>query len=151
LALDFSAAKLSGSLRQGEIRAFIPATRNLRIMTPDGVVATDSSQTVVFSVQVGTSGTRLSVEKGRIELRSGNNRRVLTAGETFSTACDSFAVPALPQNLSKGERAGIFAGIGAGIAILLVAITVGEHREMLNFGGCAIAPSGSNDNPGICH
>lgn len=139
LALDFSATSIAGSLRRGEVRSFIPAARTLSIVTPDGVVATDSSQSVVFSVQVETGGTRVSVETGRVELRSGNNRRVLAGGETFSTACDSFAVPSAQQNnLTKGERIGIFAGIGAGVGILLVAMTVGGHKEPLDFGGCAI-------------
>ncbi len=92
LALDFTAASIAGSLREGGLRASIPAARTLSITTPDGVVATDSSQAVVFTVQVKADGTRISVETGRVELRVGNNRRVLAAGERFSTDCDSLTV-----------------------------------------------------------
>jgi ferric-dicitrate binding protein FerR (iron transport regulator) len=138
LAIDFSRASISGSLRHGEMRAFIPAARGVSITTSDGVFATDSSQPVVFSVQVDTAGTRISVETGRGELRSGNNRRILAAGERFSTACDSWAVSPSQQNLSKNEKMGIIAGVGAGITLLLVAMTVGRHKDTPVFGGCVI-------------
>jgi ferric-dicitrate binding protein FerR (iron transport regulator) len=149
LALEFSADSISGSLRQGEIRSFIPAARTLSIITPDGVVATDSSQAAVFSVQVETGDTHISVETGRVELRAGKNRRVLGVGETFSTACDSWAGPTSQQNLSKGQKVGIFAGIGGGVAILLVAIIGRDHKEEENFGGCVIILS-PIDGGGTC-
>jgi ferric-dicitrate binding protein FerR (iron transport regulator) len=150
LALDFSAPSISGSLRRGELRSFIPVARTASIATPDGVIATDSSQPAVFSVQVEAGSTRVSVETGRIELRSGSNSRVLRAGETFSTACDSWGVPIPQQSLSKNEKLGILAGVGAGIALLLVAITVGKREEPPDFGGCVIILSPGAGN-GTCH
>jgi hypothetical protein len=150
LALDFSAASISGSLRRGEIRAFLPSARSLSIATPDGTVVTDSTQTTVFRVQVESNATRLSVDSGRVELRAGSDRRVLAAGETFSIARNSLVVPVPQQNLSKTGKVGIIAGIGAGIAILLIAIIGGDPRETDEFGGCVIVPSGSNDGRGMC-
>ncbi len=138
LALDFSAASISGSLQHGEVHAFIPADRSLSIVTPDGVVATDSCGAVVFRVQVAADGTRVSVDSGRVELQAGNNRRMLAAGEAFSTARNGLPKPVPGQGLSKNERLGIAAGIGGGVALLLVALLVGEPEEELNFGGCAI-------------
>lgn len=141
LALDFSAANISGSLRQGEVHAFIPADRTLSIVTPDGVVATDSGEAVVFRVKIAADGTRISVDSGRVELQAENNKRVLAAGETFSTARDTSPKPVPGQALSKNERIGIMAGIGGGVALLLVALLVGEPDEELNFGGCDITLS----------
>ena len=129
---------------------FLPSARSLSIMTPDGVIETDSSQTAAFSVQVEADATRISVDSGRVELRAGNNTRVLDSGETFSITRDSLAAPAPHQNLGKSEKVGIIAGIGAGIAILLIAIIGGDPRETDEFGGCVIVPSGSNDGPGMC-
>jgi hypothetical protein len=120
-------------------------------MTPDGVVATDSSRPVVLSVRVGVDGTRISVETGRIELRSGNNRRVLAAGETFSTLCDSWTVPIPQQNLNKSQKAGIIAGVGAGVAILLFAIIGRESNQQDNFGGCVIILSPIEGGPARCN
>jgi hypothetical protein len=151
LALDFCAASISGTLGQGELRAFIPAARTMSITTADGVVATDSTQAAVFSVRAEPNGTRISVETGRVELRSGNNRRVLAAGETFSTTRDSFAGLTPQQNLSHNQRLGIIAGIGTGIAILLTAITLGRSDETENFGGCAIVLSSIDGNPSGCN
>jgi ferric-dicitrate binding protein FerR (iron transport regulator) len=150
LALDFSATSISGWLRQGEIRVFLPSARALSIATPDGVVVTDSSQPAVFSVQLEADATRVSVDTGRVELRAGNNGRVLASGETFSIARDSLAVPAPPQNLGKSQKVGIIAGIGAGLAAILIAIIGEEPRETDEFGGCVIVPSGSNDGRGMC-
>jgi len=151
VVLDFSGAGISGSLRQGEIRAFIPATRPLSVMTPDGLIATDSSQSAVFSVQVEPAGTSIAVEIGRVELRAGNNRCALAAGETLWTSSDTLANTIPPQNLSNSGRVGIFAGIGVGVAaILLIALIGDEPREMDGFGGCVIVPSGMNDGPGMC-
>lgn len=147
LALEFTAASISGSLGQGEVHAFIPAARTMSITTADGVVATDSAQAAVFSVRAEANGTRISVETGRVELRSGNNRRVLAAGETFSTNHDSFAVLTPHQDLSHNQRLGIFAGIGTGLAILLTAITLGRSNETETFGGCIIVSS-IDGNPG---
>jgi hypothetical protein len=141
LALDFSAANISGSLRQGEVRAFIPADRTLSIVTPDGVVATDSCEAVVFRVLVAADGTRVSVDSGHVALQAGNERRVLAAGETLSTARSGLPKPVAGQGFSKNERLGIVAGIGGGVALLLVALLVGNPEPELNFGGCAIVPS----------
>jgi ferric-dicitrate binding protein FerR (iron transport regulator) len=149
-ALDFSATSVMGSLRHGEVRVFMPAARTLTIETPDGVIATDSSQTAVLSLEVKPGFTHISIETGRAELRVGKSRRVLAAGETFLTDCDGLAMPAPLPHIGTTGRVGIFAGIGVGLASLLTAITGRKPKEVLDFGGCVIAPSGSNDNPGMC-
>lgn len=148
LKVDFSADSISGSLREGRVRAFIPADRSLILETPDGEIVTDSCAPVLFSVQVQDKVSRISVETGRVELRSGNDRRTLGAGETFSISPGSLNASVVPQDLNKKEGLGIVAGFGASLAILLIAITGREKTE--EFGGCAIVPSGSNDGPGVC-
>jgi hypothetical protein len=149
LALDFSDAMISGSLRKGEVRAFIPAARAMTILTPGGVVATDSSQAAVVIVMVEAAGTRIFVESGRVELQTKDYQRSAIAGETLTIAGEGLGVPPLQQNLNRTEKIGIFAGIGAGLAIILVAI-LGREPTTENFGGCVIVPSGSNDGPGLC-
>jgi len=152
LALDFSVPRISISLRQGEVRAFIPAARTLSITTADGVLTSDSSQAVVFRVQVEAGFTHISVETGRVELRAGDSHRTVAAGETFFTDCDSGAAPEPQQNLNKGKRIGIIAGIGTGVAAILIAI-LGRNKEEPPdpvYGGCVVVPSGANDPPGTC-
>lgn len=150
LALDFSAASISGSLQRGELRAFMPAARALNLNTPGGVIATDSSQPAVFKVQIDADFTRISVEKGQIELRAGNSKKLLTAGETFSLGRESLPATAPQRNLNKAERGGIIAGIGAGVAILLIAIIGGDEDNDDMFGGCAIILSPIDGNPPPC-
>jgi ferric-dicitrate binding protein FerR (iron transport regulator) len=152
LAVDFSAASIAGSLRRGELRAFMPAARGLNITTPHAVLATDARQPAVFTVQVHAGFTQISVETGRVELRVGKTSRVLGAGETFLTDCDSLAVPAPPhQNLDNAGKVGIIAGIGTGVAVLLTLLIGRDHEEELDFGGCVIILSPTNDPPGTCH
>jgi ferric-dicitrate binding protein FerR (iron transport regulator) len=148
LALEFSDSMISGSLRRGEVRAFIPAARALSIVTPEGVIANDPSQAVIVSVQTEGKVTHISVEQGRVDFKAENNLRSLVAGETLATGGGSPSAPAPGQNLSRAAKIGLLAGIGAGWAIILVAIVGGDQREF--FGGCAIAPSGEDDPRGIC-
>ena len=58
LALDFSAI-VFGSLRKGEVRAFMPAARALSIITPGGVVAIDSSHAALVRVQADGNPQRM--------------------------------------------------------------------------------------------
>jgi ferric-dicitrate binding protein FerR (iron transport regulator) len=146
LALDFSDAMISGSLRKGGVRAFIPAARALTILTPDGVVATDSSQAAVVSILVEDGGTRLSVESGRVELQTKNSVRSALAGETLTIAGEGLGGPPPQQNLNRAEKIGIIAGIGTGLAIILNVI-IGRDQQEEEFGGCVIILSPIDGSP----
>jgi ferric-dicitrate binding protein FerR (iron transport regulator) len=139
LVLDFSDKSISGTLQKGALHVFIPANRALTLSTPTGVIATDGSEMVAVDIQLTEGDTRISVEQGRVELRSGNSKRSLVAGETVSNA-ESGAKPPIPQqSLSQTKRIGLLAGIGGGLAILLIAITGGDTED--DFGGCVIVLS----------
>jgi ferric-dicitrate binding protein FerR (iron transport regulator) len=146
LALEFCEDNLSGSLQKGAIHVFIPANRELTLATPAGVLATDSSQLAAVRIEVGDGGTRISVEQGRVELRAGKNMRPVVAGETFSTVGDRSLRP-LQQNLSGTGRIGLVAGIGAGLAILLLALSGDAEPD---FGGCVITLSPIDGGPPPC-
>jgi ferric-dicitrate binding protein FerR (iron transport regulator) len=139
LALDFSADSISGTLQSGGLHVFVPANRALTLSTPTAVIATDGSEMVAVNVQLADGVTSVTVEKGRVELRSGNSKRMLVAGERLSSR-ESGSTPPIPQqNLSQAKRLGILAGIGGGLAILLIALTLGDHED--DFGGCVIVLS----------
>ncbi|HEV7682838.1 MAG TPA: FecR domain-containing protein [Pyrinomonadaceae bacterium] len=139
LALDFSAENISGTLQSGGLHVFVPVNRALTLNTPTAVIATDGSEMVAINIQLIDGDTRISVEQGRVELRSGNSKRSLVAGETVSNAESRSSLPIPQQNLSQGKRIGILAGIGGGLAILLLAITLGDAED--DFGGCVITVS----------
>ena len=69
------------------------------------------------------------------------------AGETFSTVGEKSMLPP-QQNLSSNERLGVVAGIGAGMAVLLILLTGGHEEE--EFGGCVIVLS-PIEGGGQCH
>lgn len=148
--VDFSAASVAGSLRRGEMRAFMPAARALSITTPHGALTTDPGQPAVFKVDVQAGFTEISVESGRVQLRVDKATRVLAAGETLLTDCDNLSVPAsLHQNLDSSGKVGIIAAIGVGVASLLTAITGKNPKEVLDFGGCVVV-SDIVVGPGMC-
>lgn len=146
LALDFSEESISGWLQKGAVHVFVPANRRLTLTTPAGVIATDSSQMIAVNIQVEDGGTRISVEQGRLELRSGKDTRSMVAGDTLSTPGNGSMLPSM-ENLSGTGRVGIIAGIGAGLAILLLALT-GDSEE--DFGGCVIILSPIEGGPPPC-
>jgi ferric-dicitrate binding protein FerR (iron transport regulator) len=149
LALDFSDVMISGSLRKGEVHAFIPAARGLKIVTPGGVVASASGQVVVVTVHAEGNVTHISVEQGRVEFQAENKLRSLLAGEMLTITGGSPSVSTPPQNLNRAEKIGIFAGIGVGLAIILVAM-IGRDNPTEEFGGCVVLLSGSTGGSGMC-
>jgi hypothetical protein len=138
LTLEFSRSGLSASLENGGLRGLIPVGVRADIITADASVATDASQPAVFGIQVDSCITTISVQAGRVEIRTGNKMRSVTAGQSFSTAYDFTSPPAPQQNPGNPKRVGLFAGIGAAIAVLLVAIT---GRGAKPRGGCPLGLS----------
>ena len=149
-ALDFSADSVSASLTEGSVQAYLAAAKPLTLSTPAGVVVTDSSDVAVLSVQVSDAATVITVERGRAQLRSDKQIRTLLPGETFRAAGNCPVLPTPGNNLSSKAKVGLVAGIGAGLAILLFAITGDDDEETEEFGGCAIILSPTSE-PQQCH
>jgi hypothetical protein len=74
----------------------------------------------------------------------------LLPGETFRAAGNCPALPSPGNNLSSKAKVGLVAGIGAGLAILLFAITGDDEEEIEEFGGCPILLSPTSE-PQQCH
>jgi hypothetical protein len=142
LTLESSKLSLSASLDSGAVRALVPSGIRADIRTPDASIMTDDSQLAVFSVLVDSCSTTLSVQAGRVEIRSGNNMKSVSSGESYSTS--GAPLPPGPQhNFNNRKKFGLLVGIGGAIAILLIALTGEKHvDETPGFGGCVIVPSG---------
>lgn len=148
LSLDFSSARVSGTLRQGALRGFIPAGLPVNIHTEGGELVTDPSEATEFTVRVTGTTTEVSVKTGHVELRSENELKMVGAGEVLTTS----GVPQNPSEdeddgLSKAEKIGLLAGIGGVAAILLTAFK-GPVEEEFEFGECVDILSGPST--GIC-
>jgi ferric-dicitrate binding protein FerR (iron transport regulator) len=140
LTLEFSRSSLSlsASLESGAVRGFIPTGTRVEIITADASIASDPRQPAVFSVQVESCVTTVSVQTGRVEINTGNSVRAVIAGESFTTAHDSPTPAAPQQDPGNNKRVGLFAGIGAALAVLVVAIT---GRGVKPRGGCPLGLS----------
>jgi ferric-dicitrate binding protein FerR (iron transport regulator) len=150
LALDFSAESVSGSLTEGSVQAFLSTAKPLTLHTPAGVVVTDANDVAALSVQVNDAATVITVERGRAQLRSEKQIRTLLPGETFTAAGNCPALPTPGNHLSSKAKVGLVAGIGAGLAILLFAITGNDDEDTEEFGGCVIILSPTSE-PQQCH
>jgi ferric-dicitrate binding protein FerR (iron transport regulator) len=143
LRLEFSRSSLSGAIEKGHIDCLSPAGVGVEIKTVDASIVTDASQPAAFTIEVESCATTISVWNGRIDLRTANGARSLTAGERFSTG-DAPPIPGPQQNLNKKTKIGLVVGIGAAVTVLLVAMTGKEKQEDEQFGGCVVIPSGES-------
>lgn len=148
LTLDFSRVNISSSLSRGVVRGFIPAGIPVNIKTVGAELITDSSQPAAFIVQVDGDSTKVSVEKGRLEVRTGNSMQSVGVGQVFATASGSPTQPAPQNNLTTRQRVGLFAAIGAAAAILAFVIIGRDETAEPEFGGCVIILSGPST--GFC-
>jgi hypothetical protein len=143
VTIESSKANLSAALGVGVIRALIPLSVQAVIRTPDSLIKTDSSQPASFSVLVEECSTTLAVQTGRVELRSGNNVRSLSAGKSFSTGAGP-QLPGRTNSLSGRKKAGLLIGVVSGLALLLLVLWTEEHNNETPGGGCTFVPSGES-------
>lgn len=148
LVMEFSHSTLSGSLEKGILHSFVPAGVRTDIVTADASISTDPDQTAAFSIQVQSGTTTVSVDTGRVEIRAGNSLRLVTAGESFSTARGESPPPQTQQNSNKRKWVWVFLGVGAAVAIVAIAIA-GRDNDPACEGGAVIL-SGTTGGPGIC-
>lgn len=143
VTLEFSRFTVAGSVAKGRLDALIPAGVCAQMTTGDLSVINDVDQPAAFAVQVDSGVTIVTVKSGRIELHSSNHVQSLMAGESFATGIPA-PIPDV-QNLNKKERVGIIAGIGAAVAILLVAMSGDKETMDEQFGGCIDLLSGDSN------
>ncbi|MEP6912215.1 MAG: hypothetical protein ABI923_05650 [bacterium] len=148
LTLEFSNSTLSGSLEKGSVRGFVPGSVRVDIVTADASISTDPRQPSAFSVQVESHNTTISVETGRVEIRTGNSLRSVMAGESFSTGNGAPLLPGPQQNSNNRRMLWLFLGIGAAVAVLVVAITGRDNEPPCEGGAVILSPT--TGGPGIC-
>lgn len=146
LRLDFSDESLGGALGAGAARVSVPRSVNASLTTADASVVSDAADTVLFTLQVSTEGTTLSVQTGRVEMRAGGVARTVSAGESLHAAGGS--QPEQPQgnSLSSRKRAGLFIGIAAALAAVILVIAGRDDNDDDVFGEpcpLIISPNGS--------
>lgn len=147
--VDFSSSSISSSLSQGAMHAFIAAGLTVNLKTTGAELITDPNQSSAFMIQVDGEITKVSVQAGRVRVRVGDQLHSVGAGEVFGTLSSSPAPAAGQNNLTTGERVGIFAAIGIAAVVLAIAL-VGQDEKEPEFGGCVIVPSGTTGQNGIC-
>ena len=154
LKLDFSTSSVGGSLEAGGTRVYAPRGVAASLTTADALVVSDlEAGPALFSVRVSEEGTTLSVQTGLVEMRAGGRALTAAAGQTLRAAHGSAPEPASPQghNLSSKKKTGLFVGIGAALAAIILVVTGREDKEEeLDFGGCVITLSPTDGPPPPC-
>jgi ferric-dicitrate binding protein FerR (iron transport regulator) len=149
LKLDFSGARVAGSLDAGRVRVFIPEGLSAAVKTPDAVVASDAGQPAVFSVATERGATTVVVQAGRVEVRAGEAQRRLNAGQSYSSAEGAQPQQGAGQSLTGGKRKGLFAAIAAAVAVVVIVLTARDDKQIpsSNCVGGPIILSGVMENP----
>lgn len=142
MMLESSELGLSASLDNGSVHVFVPRGIQAGITTGDALIVPDAGQLAVFSLLADSCNTTLSVQTGRVEIRSGNRVRSVASGESVSTG-GAPPQSAAQHNFSKGKKIGLTLAIGGTIAILLIALRGEKPVEEMPGGGCVVVPSGS--------
>jgi ferric-dicitrate binding protein FerR (iron transport regulator) len=152
LRLDFSASSVGGSLDAGGTRVYAPRGVAASLTTADAVVVSDlEAGPALFSVRVNEEGTTLSVQTGLVEMRAGGRALTAAAGQRLHAAHGSEPAPAQGHNLSGKKKTGLFVGIGAALAAIILVVTGREDKEEeLDFGGCPIILSPTDGPPPPC-
>lgn len=150
LRLEFSDESLGGVLGAGAARVSVPRSVNASLTTADASVVSDAADPALFTLEVSAEGTTLSVQSGRVEMRAGGASRAAGAGETLRAAHGSQPAPPQGNSLSSRKRAGLFIGIAAAVATVLL-IIAGRDNDDEEFGEpCPILISPNGNVPLGC-
>jgi ferric-dicitrate binding protein FerR (iron transport regulator) len=147
LRLDFSDESLGGALGAGAARVSVPRSVNASLTTADASVVSDAADTALFTLQVSAEGTTLSVQTGRVEMRAGGVARSAGAGESLHAAHGSQPEPPQGNSMSSRKRAGLFIGIAAALAAVLLVIAGRDDNEDEFGGGCPLIISPNGNTP----
>lgn len=152
LKLDFTANALGGSLEAGAARVYAPQGVAATLATADATVASDpAAGAALFTVRVSEEGTTLSVQSGRVEMRAGGRTLAAGAGESLRAANGSAPAPPQNQNMSGRKKTGLFVGIAAALAAVILVVTGRkDEEEELDFGDCPITLSPTDGPPLPC-
>lgn len=129
LSLSFGENKISGNLIAGQVKVFSSEGVEVKIQTPDQVVANDASQNNVFTVDFHTGTTSAASETGSIHLNNGE--AVVPAqtgqqtGTTASTENNSYVGPLI-----------VFGAIVAVAAIYVI-----THNNNSNSSNTVVSPT----------
>lgn len=132
LTLDFSASSVGGLLEAGGVRVYAPQGVAALLKTADASVVSDKEAgAALFSVEVSEDGTTLSVQSGRVEMRAGGQALTAAAGQSLRAAHGSAPAPVPPQgqNLSGKKRTGLFVGIAAALAAVIIVIAGKDDED----------------------
>ncbi len=106
LSLSFGDNKISGNLIAGQVKVFSSEGVEVKIQTPDQIVAGDASQNNVFTVDVLAGTTNTSAEVGSVHTNNGN---AIVPAQTTSDDGNSYVGPLI-----------VFGAIVAVAAILVI-------------------------------
>ena len=117
LSLNFGDNKISGNLIAGQVKVFSREGVEVKIQTPNQVVANDAGQNNVFTVDVQAGTTNATAEIGSVHLNDGvtvipaqTGQQTGTTGTSASDDNNSYVGPLI-----------VFAGIVAVAAIYVIA------------------------------
>jgi ferric-dicitrate binding protein FerR (iron transport regulator) len=149
LMLDFNSEGSSCSLNAGRVRVYAPAGLSSTVKTSDVAVASYKEESAVFTVATELGATNVFVQAGRVEVRAGESLRRLTAGQSFSSAPAAQTQQGSGQNLSGGQRKGLFVAIAAAVAVVVIVLTARDDKQIpsSNCVGGPIILSGVSANP----
>lgn len=148
LRLDFSDDSVGGTLGAGGARLSVPRSVAASLKTADASVVSDNSGPALFTLQVSAEGTTLSVQTGRVEMRAGGVARTAGAGESLRAAHGSQPAPPQGNSLSNGKRAGLFVGIAAAVAVVVLILAGRDSGDDFGGGPCIIISPGGPLPPG---
>jgi ferric-dicitrate binding protein FerR (iron transport regulator) len=143
LRLDFSEDSVGGTLGAGGTRLSVPRGVAASLTTADASVLSDPGNPALFTLQVSAEGTTLSVQAGRVEMRAGGASRTAGAGESLRAAHGSQPAPPQGNSLSNRKRTGLFVGIAAAIAAVVLIIAGRDSEDDFITEPCIIiSPNG---------
>ena len=109
LSLSFGDNKISGNLIAGQVKVFSSEGVEVKIQTPDQVVAGDAARSNVFTVDVRAGATDANAETGAVRLSNGDAVLPAQSGQQTTTDGNSYVGPLI-----------VFAAIVAVAAVLVI-------------------------------
>jgi ferric-dicitrate binding protein FerR (iron transport regulator) len=125
IKLGFTDSASSISLDGGRVRVSVPALYAASVLTKDGAVVSDSSQSAIFTVETTEGRTLISTQEGRVEFRAGNVIKAVAAGEELLIGA------ARPTAAASSRRRALWIlfGISIAVAITAIALSVGDDEQ----------------------